>query len=87
MIEMHRKYTEKMRLVSYENLIQNTEEFLNELIDLGYERTNSTFEINFDQVTMSPYTFDQKKIDYIKNKEYKNLLTEEQLTYVKDHVQ
>lgn len=86
MVEMHRKNTEKMRLISYEELIQNTEEFLNELVDLGYERTNSNFEVNFDQVTMSPYTFDQKKIDYIKNKEYENLLTEEQLTYVKENI-
>mgnify|MGYP001972095799 CR=1 FL=1 len=30
MVEMHKKYTEQMRLVSYEELIQNTEEFLNE---------------------------------------------------------
>ena len=86
MNQMHKKHKERMRVYSYEDLIQNTEDFLNELVDLGYERTNSNFEVNFDRVTMSPYTFDQKKIDYIKNKEYKNLLTEEQLAYVKDNI-
>lgn len=83
--QMQRNY-KKMRVYSYEDLILNTENYLNELVDIGYERTNSNFKVNFNQVEMSHYTFDQKKIDYIKNKEYENLLTEEQLAYVRDNI-
>lgn len=86
MNKIHEKYPKQMRVVCYEDLIQNTKQFLNELIDLGYERKQSTFTTNFNRVTMSPYTFDQKKINFIKNKEYVNLLTKEQLIYVKENI-
>ena len=49
-----------MRLVSYEELIQKTEEFSNELIDLALKEQTQILK-SILNLSNESYTFDQKK--------------------------